>query len=49
MNLQAAMNCAAKKFGYRDYLDAQKASTNNPNPELSWRYFDYLVLGEVDD
>jgi len=42
MNLQKAMNLAAYKHGYRDYLHAQTLSHNN-NP---WWFVDEVILGD---
>jgi hypothetical protein len=43
MNLQKAMNLAAFKHGYKDYLYAQTLSHNN-NP---WWFIDEVILGDV--
>ena len=40
MNLQVALNKSAKKFGYRDYLNAQRA-VKNP-----WWLIDEVILGD---
>lgn len=51
MNLQVAMNQAAKKSGDNLYLSVQARQVKKklPQPELSWAYFDYIILGEVDE
>jgi hypothetical protein len=45
MNLQAALNKAAKKYHYNDYLHAQTLSHNN-NP---WWFVDEVILGDSPD
>jgi hypothetical protein len=45
MNLQKALNQAAVKFGYRDYLHAQTYSKNH-NP---WWFIDEVILGDTSD